>query len=310
MPELFLGKQQLHAEQDENLLDCLLRQGQRIPWSCRAGQCQSCLIQARPGEAPESATRQLQPEQQQQGWLLACQCAVQGDMHLHLHDPARDGLPAQITRMDFVEDILILRLQPTKALRFKPGQHLLLWLDGGLGRPYSIASQPAEQDISFHLRLHPQGAFSQRIRECRVGDTLHLGAPSGHLHYDPLWHDTPLLLLASGTGLAPLQAIAREALESGHNAPIALWHWSRTGQACYLEQPLQELAAQHPLLQLNLLQGNDPAPDLKALRLASRKTMALLCGHPAFVEQLRKPLFMAGLSGRQILDEAFISRPH
>jgi ferredoxin-NADP reductase len=75
-----------------------------------------------------------------------------------------------------------------------------------------------------------------------------------------------------------------------------------------LQQPLQELAASHPQLTLRLQPRTELAADLTQLRLASRSTLALVCGPPTFVEQLRKPLYMAGLPGRQIIDEAFLSR--
>lgn len=319
MPEIYLagnpvagaaiGEQKISAPTGSNLLDVLLEHGHKVPWSCRSGQCQSCLVQARPEEAPGAAQSQLNAEQQAKGWLLACQCTLQQDMHINLHDPATDGLPARISEMHYLtDDILLLRLTPERPLRFRAGQHLVLWLNATLARPYSIASLPGSGDLEFHLRLHPDGAFSNGIRQCAVGERLYMGAAAGHFHYDPGWQETPLLLLGSGTGLAPLQAIARDALQAGHEAPITLWHWSRSEARCYLETPLNELAEQHPQLSLHLRTRAELASDLTQLRLASRKTLALLCGQPAFVEQLRKPLFMAGLPGRQILDEAFISR--
>ncbi|WP_339650575.1 2Fe-2S iron-sulfur cluster-binding protein [Halopseudomonas pelagia] len=304
-----LGDQEFVVQPDSNLLDALLEHGHKVPWSCRSGHCQSCLVQARPDEAPSAARSLLSPEQQSKGWLLACQCLVQQDMHISLHDPTTDGLPARISEMRYLaDDILLLRLAPERPLRFRAGQHLVLWLDASLARPYSIASLPADGELAFHLRLHAQGAFSNAIRQCQLGDRLYLGSAAGHFHYDPAWQDTPLLMLGSGTGLAPLQAIARDALLAGHEAPITVWHWSRADTPCYLTQPLLKLADQYPQLRLHLRSRAELPSDLTQLRLASRKTLALLCGPPAFIEQLRKPLFMAGLPGRQILDEAFISR--
>lgn len=304
-----IAAQRIAARPGDNLLDLLLADGHKVPWSCRSGQCQSCLVQARPDQVPSAANARLNAEQQAKGWLLACQCRVEQDMHITLHDPALDGLPARISEMRYLaDDILLLRLTPERPLRFRAGQHLVLWLNATLGRPYSIASLPGEADLEFHLRLHPDGAFSNAIGQYQAGDKLYMSAATGHFHYDPGWQDTPLLLLGSGTGLAPLQAIARDALQAGHQAPITLWHWSRPDTGCYLAKALTELASHHPRLSLHLRSSAELASDLTQLRLASRKTLALLCGQPAFVEQLRKPLFMAGLPGRQILDEAFISR--
>ena len=308
MPEIWIDESCIQAGSGDNLLDTLLAAGHRVPWSCRSGHCQTCLVQALDGQVPEQATAGLAAEQRQSAWLLACQCAVAGDLRIKLHDPARDGLGARITEMQFAgDDVLLLRLRPDRPVRFQPGQHAVIWLDSELGRPYSIASQAGDSHLSFHIRLHPGGAFSTRIQTLQPGDTLYLGAPGGHFHYDPDWQDKPLLLLAAGTGLAPLQAIARHALAGGHQAPIDLYHWDGE-HGCYLKPALEELANAHPELRLHLRARTELAADLTQLKLASRATLALVCGPPAFVEQLRRPLFMAGLPGRQILDEAFLSR--
>lgn len=306
VPELRIGPRRITAEAGANLLDTLLAAGEKVPWSCRSGQCQTCLVQARPDQVPAQAAANLDVERQRAGWLLSCQCAIQQDMDLHLHDPATDGLSAEVVSIDYLaERIIRLRVQPQKPLRYKPGQHLVLWVDEGIGRPYSIASRPAERYLEFHIRLHENGAASTVIQHLTPGQAIFIGAPAGHFHYDPDWQDRPLLMLARGTGLAPLQAMARAAVDSGHTAQIDLWHWSSEGK-CYLLDELEAWAAQHPQVALHWRPSADIDGDLRKLRLASRATMALVCGSPDFIEQVRKPLFMAGLPGRQIIDEAFL----
>ncbi|MFD1699610.1 iron-sulfur-binding ferredoxin reductase [Halopseudomonas phragmitis] len=310
MPELRIGPQRLQVASGSNLLDELLADGQPVAWSCRSGHCQSCLVQAQPGQAPEAACSELDPEQQAQGWLLACQCQVRQDMDLHLLDPAQDGLPAQISRMEYLaENILLLGLHPERPLRYQAGQHLSLWLDAELARPYSIASLPGEPELQFHLALKAQGQFSQRIQRMNIGERIYLGRANGHCHYQSDWQDRPLLLLGRGTGLSPLQAVARDALKHGHRAAIELWHWHPESGDCYLRSELEKLAQAHPqTLRLHLHPQSQLSSDMASLRLASRHTLALVCGHPEFVEQWRKPLFMAGLPRRQVFDEAFVSR--
>ena len=310
MPELRVGPLTLEARPGANLLDTLLAAGLPVAWSCRAGQCQTCLVQARPGQASPASTAPLTAHQQQAGWLLSCQCQVIQDMDIHLHDPASDGMGAQLVyKENFSPTLLIIRVKPDRPLRYLPGQHMALWLHAQLGRPYSIASLPTDPYLEFHLRLHSEGAFSAEIAKLVVGDRLALGASGGHLSYDMEWQDRPLLLLAGGTGLAPLQAIAREALRQGHDAPIDLWHWhSDADDGCYMQGRLLQLADEHASFSAHLHKRSTLESDLRQLRLASRSTMALVCGQPGFIEQLRKPLFMAGLPARQVLDEAFISR--
>lgn len=304
MYKLRINSRVIPAAPGSNLLDALLSAGEPIAWSCRAGHCQVCLIKATAGDVPGAARQPLEPDQQRAGWLLACQCPVSSDMTLELHDPARDELAARVIEVAALSsNVLRLRLKPQGRFRFKPGQHVTLWLNQHLGRPFSIASQPDAPWLEFHLRLAPDGQFTVPAAQLSAGDLLHISAASGHFHFDPDWANSPLLLLSRGTGLAPISAIARDALNNGHNAPIALWHWSTGG--CYLATELQEMAAIYPQLQLHLRASHALADDLTQLGPLNRQTIALLCGAPGFVEQLRKPLFLAGLPGRQIISEAF-----
>ncbi len=309
MPDIQIADRRLRVPAGSNLLDQLLAAGLPINYSCRSGHCQSCLIRAEPGLAPAAAQASLSPAMQAEGWLLACQCAVQQDLRLSLYDPASDGLPAQIEELTpLTAGVLRLRVRPARALRFHPGQHLVIWLPCGTARTFSIASQTDRLILEFHLQQRPGGQFGERLLQLGVGAQCYLGSPSGHLHYQPDWQDRPLLLLARGTGLAPLQAIAQDALQQGHTAGITLWHWQRGEQPCYLQEELDQLAKAHTNLQLELRQQDHLETDLRRLRVPSRRTLALACGSQAFVEQLGRPLFMAGLGRAQVLHEVFTQR--
>lgn len=309
MPELRLGSQRLQVASGTNLLQALLDAGEPVAHSCRAGACHACLVRARPGQAPKPASEPLSAELRGQGWLLSCQCAVEQDMDLELLDRERWATPARVISRELLEpDLLRLRVSPELPLRFRAGQHLLIWLDDRLARPYSIASLPGDQSLEFHIRLHPHGQFGRAVGTLPVGARLWLGQASGALGFDAAWLDRPILLLASGTGLAPLQAIARHALHEGHTTAIDLWHWSSSGH-CYLRSELEGLHAKHPNFRLHQRHSDGLEADLRQLRLASRTTLALVCGSPAFTERLRRPLFMAGLPGRQVIGEAFFQAP-
>ncbi|UJJ31057.1 2Fe-2S iron-sulfur cluster-binding protein [Halopseudomonas maritima] len=309
MPDIQIADRRLRVSAGSNLLDELLAAGLPINYSCRSGHCQSCLVRSQPGAAPQAAQASLSPAMQAEGWLLACQCNVQQDLHLSLYDPATDGLPAHIEELTQLNALVLrLRVRPARALRFHPGQHLVIWLPCGTARTFSIASQAGSPLLEFHLQQRPGSQFGERLQHLGVGAQCYLGSPSGHLHYQPDWQDRPLLLLSRGTGLAPLQAIARDALQQGHTAGITLWHWQRGEQPCYLQDELEQLAKAHPNLQLALRQRQHFEADLQRLRVPSRRTLALACGSQTFVERLGRPLFMAGLSRTQVLHEVFTRR--
>lgn len=307
MPEVRVAGQTLSAEAGSCLLDVLQNAGLPVAYSCRAGHCQTCLVRSDTPSLPASARNGLDAAQQQQGWLLSCQCPVQGDLDVQLLDPARDGTPATVHSLEWLTTSLVrLRLVPQRPVRFAPGQHVTLWLNDRLARPYSIASLYGDPWLEFHIRVHPHGKFSQEMSRVDAGQTVNLGIPTGHLRFDTQWLEHPLLLLSRGSGLAPLQAIAREALSQGHTQGITLWHWhSDADDGCYLGDALLKLQHAHPTLTLHLRHVEQLHADMAKLRVASRRTVALAAGSPGFVEQLRRPLFMAGLPGRQIIDEAF-----
>ncbi|MBA1430531.1 MULTISPECIES: iron-sulfur-binding ferredoxin reductase [Pseudomonas fluorescens group] len=309
MPELHVGERHWSVATGSNLLDALNQAGVAVPYSCRAGSCHACLVRCE-GEVQDKQPEALSPEQRQHGWRLACQCQVVGDLRVEAFDPVRDGLAAQVVCADWLTaSVLRLRLQPERGLRYRAGQHLVLWA-GQVARPYSLASLPQEDPfLEFHLDCRLPGEFSGAARQLNVGDCLRLGElRGGALHYDPDWQARPLWLLASGTGLGPLWGVLREALRQDHQGAIRVVHLAHDADGHYLAGPLAELAAQYSNLTVELWTAAQLDQALGQLRLVSRQTQALLCGHPGSVEVFSKRLFLAGLPRSQLLADVFVPR--
>ncbi|MEK1905052.1 MAG: iron-sulfur-binding ferredoxin reductase [Pseudomonas sp.] len=311
MPELHVAGQSWSVVAGSNLLDALNGAGLRVPYSCRAGSCHACLVRCVAGEVLDGAPDALDAQRRAEGWCLACQCQVAGDLSVEVFDPLRDGLPAVVESTDWLSpNVLRLRLTPQKPLRYSAGQHLVLWTGDGVARPYSLASVPGVDPwLEFHLDCRHSGAFSDTARQLKAGDSLRLGElRGGALHYDPDWHERPLWLLAAGTGLAPLWGILREALNQQHQGPIRVLHLAHDTSEHYLVGPLQTLAAAHPQLQVQFVVATELAAVLAELKLVSRQTRALLCGSPASVESFARRLYLAGLPRNQLLADVFLSR--
>lgn len=309
MPELHVGERQWSVSTGSNLLDALNQAGVAVPYSCRAGSCHACLVRCR-GEVEDKQPDALSPAQRQEGWRLACQCQVTGDVQVEAFDPLRDGAAATVLSADWLNPtVLRLRLQPLHGLRYRAGQHLVLWA-GTVARPYSLASLPQEDPfLEFHLDCRLPGEFSDRARRLEAGDPLRLGElRGGALHYDPDWQARPLWLLASGTGLGPLWGVLREALRQDHQGAIRVIHLAHDTDGHYLAEPLAQLAASHDNLTIELWTAAQLAGALAQLRLVSRQTLALLCGHPSSVEAFSKRLFLAGLPRNQLLADVFLPR--
>ncbi|WP_027896593.1 iron-sulfur-binding ferredoxin reductase [Zestomonas thermotolerans] len=311
MPDLAAGGRRWSVPAGANLLDSLNAAGVVVPYSCRAGSCHACLVRCVAGEPQDARPEALAAERRADGWRLACQCRVVGDLEVEVFDPQRDGLPARVAELDWPSPtVLRLRLTPERPLRYRAGQHLVLWSVEGVARPYSLASLPGEDPwLEFHLDCRAPGAFCDAARRLGPGDALRLGElRGGALHYDLDWQAQPLWLLAAGTGLAPLWGVLREALRQGHQGEVRLLHLAREPAEHYLAGPLGELQARHPNLRVQLASAAELPAALAELRLVSRQTRALVCGHPGSVESFVRHLYLAGLPRNRVFADSFLTR--
>jgi NAD(P)H-flavin reductase len=149
------------------------------------------------------------------------------------------------------------------------------------------------------------------------GDRLKISGPRGDCFYaaDVDAHET-LILAGTGTGIAPLYALLREALNAGHKGQIWLYHGGLSEDRLYLVAELTELAnTYHQVHYLPcVLKGSDSSQfrhgNLNELVLSdltqSQPNRAYLCGDPDLVYDLRKKLFLAGLALQKIQADAFI----
>jgi len=139
----------------------------------------------------------------------------------------------------------------------------------------------------------------------------------GDCFYTPGDAEAPLLLAGTGTGLAPLYGIIREAIAHGHSGAIRVFHGALAEDGLYLREELRALAASHGVDYKPCVLNNGEAghPELTVGSLDAivvgqtldmKTTKAYLCGDPGLVGKMRKQLFLRGLSNRRIFADAFI----
>jgi CDP-4-dehydro-6-deoxyglucose reductase, E3 len=306
----------------ETVLEGLLRNGVEVPNACRSGVCRSCMMGASAGSVPEAAQAGLREVEKRQGLFLACLCRPAGDLELRdVDDQARVG--ARIVEVAHLSDSVVrLRLQPDAGFEYEAGQYLALRRADGLTRSYSLASLPSESTLELHLRRMPGGRMSTwAYDEAQPGETVSLRGPYGSCCYAGDAPEAPILMVAVGTGLAPLWGVLRQALAAGHAGPITLLQASAEPSGLYMRDELRELGDAHLNLQVRacvLRGGGDGIEEGAVDALAvdhvrqsgeAGKHLAYVCGDAAIVQRIRRGLFMAGVSARRIFVDAFVTAP-
>ena len=302
----------------QTVLDTLLAAGEPVSFSCKTGVCGSCLLQATSGDVPARAQQGLKSAWCEQGYFLACVCEPETDLAV---SPAGEGVSVRgrIERVGrLAADVLSVHLVADGAFTFRAGQYLTLRRADGLARSYSIASLPAEGMIELHVRQIPQGRMSGWLAGAVPdGEPVDLIGPSGECFYSRGREDQPLLLVGTGTGLAPLWGILREALEQGHRGPIHLLHGAVRPEGLYLRDELRALAARYAQVEYvaSVLEEGPDSLDAVTGRLDRLLQARLpdltgwrvfLCGDPGIVQSLRKQVFLTGASIRDIHADAFL----
>jgi CDP-4-dehydro-6-deoxyglucose reductase, E3 len=319
----------------ETLLAGLSRQGVMIPSFCRTGVCQTCLVRATSGQPPRQSQAGVADALVQRGCLLACQCVPDGPLEVE----AMDAIGTFQTRVAKVEglsaQVMRVELEVPEGFEYRAGQFVQLEREGGVTRPFSIASLPGSGHIELHVLLRPGGVMSQWLRWAEH-QPITLRGPFGECFYFDGELDRPLLLAGTGTGLAPLLGVTRAALAAGHRGPIHLYHGSTTRGGLYLFDELRALTESTPQLSVfgSVLETAEEATTLprRAAGGAGRsggsrcvlhhealdqliladpldffQCRVYLCGDPELVQRMRKRIYLSGAPQGRIHCDPFVA---
>lgn len=304
---------------DESVLEGLQRHGVSIPSSCCSGICQTCLLLAVKGTVPTEGQKGLKPTLQQQNYFLACICKPDVDIEISLPgEEVRHRVKARVVEKQFLNaDIFRLRLACEEPLDYYSGQFIRLYHPDGLVRSYSLASIPQDNVLELHIRHLPNGQMTSWLKnEVDVGDKLDIEGPSGDCFYLAGNEQQNLLMVGTGTGLAPLLGIIRDALQKGHQGSIHLFHGSHQPEGLYLIDELKSLTSQHSNFNYTPCVSSETAPEGYAKGRANEVALntysdlkgwkVYLCGHPDMVANTRKKAFLAGASLSDIYSDPFV----
>jgi len=257
------GKQ-FSVEPGETVLDAGLRQGVVLPYGCKNGACGSCRARVAEGrieQGPHQA-KALPAADAAQGFALLCCATALSDLTVEARVIAAAGdiplrkMPCRVASIERVApDVVVMRLQlpAHERLQFLAGQFVELILKDGTRRSYSMAVAPhAAEQIELHVRHMPGGRFTDALfgvaqPAVKERDILRFEGPMGTFF---LREDSakPIVLLASGTGFAPIKAIVEHAAHKGIVRPMTLYWGGRRPRDLYMHALCEQWAAQWPHL--------------------------------------------------------------
>jgi CDP-4-dehydro-6-deoxyglucose reductase len=265
------------VDPDEALLAAAMRQGIGLPYGCRDGACGSCKSRLLEGRVVHRThqLKALSPDEEAAGLILTCCAVPQTDCVVEARTVPGAGehpvlkMPSRVISIErAAPDVIVLRMQlpANQTFRYRAGQYIEFILRDGARRSYSMANAPhllgQPPAIELHLRHLPGGKFTdQAFGTLKEKDILRMEGPFGSffLREDG---DKPLILLASGTGFAPIKAIIEQLQLLGSTRPAVLyWGCRRKADLYRHDWCLAQVAAMPSLRYVPVLSEPTAADD-------------------------------------------------
>ncbi|MDQ6961915.1 MAG: FAD-binding oxidoreductase [Mariprofundaceae bacterium] len=302
------------CKSSETVLDCLERNECHRPSSCRTGVCHSCVMRVKKGEISSISTDGLSAEEKAKGYFLPCVC--QPKENLHLSDVDAPTHEVDVLHHEKInERVWRLRLSRPDSFHYQAGQFISVD-HAGLVRSYSLASIPSDDFLELHILQVPQGQMSRFLcQEITVGHSLNISDPVGSCFYNVAYMHQPLILIGTGTGLAPLYGIVKDALNQAHQADIYLYHGSLVQKDLYLMRELTRMMDLHDNFHYVPCVLNEEAPEgglqgnLEAILPQQHDDLSasrlFICGNPEIVQSIQNVCVAKGMPLDAILTDVF-----
>jgi CDP-4-dehydro-6-deoxyglucose reductase, E3 len=328
---------QFHMQRDETVLGAALQAGIGLPYGCKDGACGSCKCKVLEGRVIHGAhqAKALSADEEAAGYLLTCCATPQSDLVIEARQVVALGdhpvvkMPTRVTRMTRVApDVMVLNLQlpANNSFGYRAGQFIEFILKDGSRRSYSMATaphlmkDPSVNGIELHLRHMPGGVFTDHVfGEMKEKEILRVEGPLGtfFVREDS---ERPIVLLASGTGFAPIKAIIEHLRFKDNTRPVVLYWGARARADLYLNDWAEQQASELSWLQYVPVLSDAIASDAWQGRtgfvhhavladlpdLSAHEVYA--CGAPVMVDAARRDFTQqAGLPEEFFYADAFTS---
>jgi len=323
------------VDRDERILAAAIRQGIGLPYGCRDGACGSCKSRLLEGRVIHGAhqSKALSADEESAGFILTCCATPQTDCVVEARSVPGAGefpilkLPSRVMAIDKPSpDVAVLKLQlpANQNLQYRAGQYVEFILRDGARRSYSMANAPhllgTPPAIELHIRHMPGGKFTDHVfGAMKEKDILRVEGPFGSFFLRET-SDKPMVLLASGTGFAPIKALIEHMEFKGVTRPTVLYWGCRSKADLYLHEWAEAAAARLPHLRYVPVLSEPKAEDGWTGRtgLVHQAVMADLpdlsghqvyaCGAPIMVESAERDFTArCGLPADEFFADSFTS---
>ena len=244
------------ADSSETLLAAGIRQGIGLPYGCKDGACGSCKCKKISGTVVhgEHQAKALSADEEAQGLILTCCSTAQSDLVLESRQVTEAGsfpikkMPVRVVSLEKKShDVMsiIMQLPATDVMQFHAGQYVEFLLRDGSRRSYSMGNAPHTLDptapkVELHIRHMPGGKFTDVVfSTMKEKDILRIEGPYGSFY---LREDSqaPMILLASGTGFAPIKALIEHMQHKGITRTATLYWGGRRPSDLYMNDWVEE----------------------------------------------------------------------
>jgi CDP-4-dehydro-6-deoxyglucose reductase/3-phenylpropionate/trans-cinnamate dioxygenase ferredoxin reductase subunit len=312
----------------ETILDAAARAGYELPFSCRSGVCGNCEGEILDGAFVEDVRRAELPVRAGPATRVKfCRATPRSDLEILPREVRRLDPDAQKTVVGKVfriakpcAEVAVLRIRFPAGTRvkFRAGQYLRIILEDGAERCFSLANPPHENDgAELHIRYLPGGRVGERVfTTIQMGDPIQVRLPFGDFHLCE--SEKPILLVAGGTGFAPIKSIVEDALRKGVRRSMRLYWGARQPDLLYMTDVVSRWAARHAGFSFIPVVSDPRAADGWRGRtgLVHRAVLedfpnpagheVYACGGPAMITTARQELEAAGLDPRDFHCDAFV----
>lgn len=315
------------CDEDQSIADASYRQRINIPVDCNDGACGTCRAFCESGDVELGSYVEdaLSDEDAQAGFCLPCQARPRSDLVLQIASTSEVARTAAATYEATVTEV-VRHSESTMAfsvttpardsLAFLPGQYVNITVPGTQEvRSYSFSTDPGSPTLSFLVKVVPGGAMSTWLAErAQVGDTLSFSGPHGSFFLRDA--QRPAVLVAGGTGLAPILSMLRHAAAQGSKRDFRLVYGVNTDADAVELGTLRELEGRLPGLSWDYCVADEASSAehvgyvmsiLDDADLHSGDVAIYLCGPPPMVEAVREDVAGRGITPTGFYFEKFSS---